>query len=114
MGHTQMLVICDAGLPIPEGVRRIDLAIRPGLPGFTETLGAVLEELQVEKFILAEEIDHHNPAVKTLVLDLMPTIECEEVSHEMFKKLTNSAVAIVRTGEFSPYANIILISGVPF
>ena len=114
MGHTQKLVICDAGLPIPQGVRRIDLAIKPGLPGFIETLEAVLGELQVEKFIIAEEINDRNPKTKKQVLDLLPSAAYEEVSHECFKELTNTAVAIVRTGEFSAYANIILISGVVF
>lgn len=114
MGHTQKLVICDAGLPIQEGVRRIDLAIKAGIPGFIETLEAVLEELHVEKFIIAEEINHHNSATKEKILGLLPQIKYEEVPHEDFKELTKSAVAIVRTGEYSPYANIILISGVPF
>ena len=114
MGHTQKLVICDAGLPIQEGVRRIDLAIKAGFPSFIETLEAILEELHIEKFIIAEEIGQYNSSIKEKILDLLPQIEYEEVPHEHFKELTKSAVAIVRTGEFSPYANIILISGVPF
>jgi len=114
MGHTQQLVVCDAGLPIPNGVRRIDLAVCAGLPGFIETLEAVLMELQVEKFILATEINDQNLEIKKQVLDLLPSAAYEEVSHEQFKELTNNAVAIIRTGEFSAFTNIILASGVVF
>jgi D-ribose pyranase len=114
MGHTQRLVVCDAGLPIQAGVRRIDLAIKAGLPGFIETLEAILGELQVEKFIIAQEINDRNPLTKKQILDLLPSADYEEVPHESFKELTNTAVAIVRTGEFSAFANIILISGVVF
>jgi D-ribose pyranase len=114
MGHTQRLVVCDAGLPIQAGVRRIDLAIKAGLPGFIETLEAILGELQVEKFIIAQELNDRNPLTKKQILDLLPSADYEEVPHECFKELTNTAVAIVRTGEFSAFANIILISGVVF
>ena len=38
----------------------------------------------------------------------------QTVSHEEFKRRTAKARAMVRTGECTPYANIILIAGVKF
>jgi D-ribose pyranase len=38
MGHYQKIIICDAGFPIPDGVRRIDLSLVPGQPAFMEVL----------------------------------------------------------------------------
>jgi D-ribose pyranase len=52
LGHNDMLVIADAGLPIPPETERIDLALVPGVPGFLQTVEAVLLEMQVEKVIV--------------------------------------------------------------
>lgn len=118
MGHTDSLVIGDAGLPIPDGVKRIDLAVSEGIPGFMEVLKAVLSEQKVEKIILAEEIKTASPQMHEDILDACKSVEAhlevEYVSHEMFKKTTEKSKAVVRTGEFTPYANVILVSGVVF
>lgn len=114
MGHTDMLVIADAGLPIPEGPRRIDLALTRGVPGFIQTLETVLSELRVEKIIIARETGEVSPQILAKIKQLLPEVPVQEVSHEKFKQVTTSARAVVRTGEFTPYANIILISGVDF
>lgn len=114
MGHYDMLVIADAGLPIPPGVRRIDLALTAGVPGFLQTLAVILSELQVESAVIAGEMGTCNPVLQTGIDSLLTGIPVDTVSHEDFKRLTRQAVAVVRTGEFTPYANIILKSGVVF
>lgn len=114
MGHTDTIVIADAGLPIPNGVERIDLAVNAGLPDFLSVLQTVLSELEVEKYTLANEINFKNPTVEKKIKELLPEAEDFYVSHEDFKKLTKNAKAVIRTGECSPYANIILHSGVVF
>jgi D-ribose pyranase len=114
LGHTDRIVICDAGLPIPEFVPRIDLAVLRGLPSFFDVLQAVLIEMQVERVIYAEEWQRVNPqAVRRLEAEL-PGAERDIVSHEMFKQLTREARAVIRTGECTPYANVILQAGVIF
>ncbi|MHC5225784.1 D-ribose pyranase [Ignatzschineria sp. LJL83] len=129
LGHTDQLVVADAGLPIPNSVTRIDLALIPGVPSFIETLQAIMEVMQIEKVILADEIETQNPELHTATLKLIesysqknrealnkPAIIIEYVSHEEFKAKTQlePCKAIVRTGECTPYANIILESGVVF
>ncbi|WP_425059481.1 D-ribose pyranase [Sporomusa carbonis] len=114
MGHGDMLVIADAGLPIPAGVRRIDLALTPGIPGFLPTLEVILSELQVESAIVAGETAEVSPQIYEGVKAALEYVPVAMVSHEEFKALTSQAVAIVRTGECTPYANIILKSGVTF
>jgi D-ribose pyranase len=93
---------------------RIDLALTQGVPGALQTLKVVLEEMKVEKAILAEEAKEHNPGFLAEVQELLPGVSVEFVSHADFKTRTASARAIVRTGEFAPYANVILVSGVVF
>ncbi|MBP7689579.1 MAG: D-ribose pyranase [Thermoflexales bacterium] len=114
LGHGDMLVIGDAGLPIPLDVRRIDLALTRGVPGFIDTLRTVLAEMQVQSVIVAEETGQKSPHILAAIKQLLPTTPIEVVSHELLKADTEGAVAVVRTGEFTPYANIILISGVVF
>lgn len=122
LGHTDEITVGDCGLPIPEGVERIDLAYKVGQPKFIEVLTAVLDEQFIEKVVLASEIKEENPEMLEKIIDLISTIEDEQdntievvfISHEAFKKRTNGSKAVIRTGENSPYANIILSSGVVF
>jgi D-ribose pyranase len=115
MGHTDTLVIGDVGLPVPPGVPCIDLAVLPGTPDFATVFEAVYAELAVESVTLASEIHSHNPALVKLAKRLdKESIPVSEVSHEDFKRLSARAVAVVRTGETSPYANVILHAGVTF
>ena len=114
MGHTDSLTIGDCGLPIPDGVNRIDLALKYGVPSFLETLDTVLEELCVEEIVIAEEIVEKNTNIYNEILKRFENIKVTMVSHEDFKKMTKESKAVVRSGECTPYANIILKSGVVF
>jgi len=117
LGHGDKVVIGDAGLPVPPGVELIDLALTHGIPDFVSTLKAVLSEMQVESHVLAEEILEKQPAALT-TLDALQAEGAlgtrTMVSHEQFKILSRQARAIIRTGECSPYCNIVLIAGVTF
>ncbi|MGL5312223.1 MAG: D-ribose pyranase [Peptostreptococcaceae bacterium] len=114
MGHTDSLTIGDCGLPIPSEVNRIDLALKYGVPTFLETLDTVLEELCVEEIVIANEIIEMNEAIHNEILKRFENIKITYISHEEFKIKTRESKAVVRTGECSPYANIILKSGVVF
>jgi len=114
MGHGDMLVVADAGLPIPPGVERIDLAVRAGLPGVVEVTEAIAGELQVERIVLASELESGNRPLSDRFAGLFPGAAREVVPHAEFKRLTAGASAVVRTGECTPYANVILVSGVTF
>ena len=114
MGHTDEIVIADAGLPIPDGVKRIDLALVQGQPSFIDVLKVLLEQYECEGYLLAEEIKDKNPHVEEQIHALLDEKEVEYVSHEAFKNRTQNAKAVIRTGECTPYANVILKSGVIF
>jgi D-ribose pyranase len=114
LGHMDTLVIAGAGLPIPSETMRIDLALTRGVPGAIQILKVVLDEMQVEKVILAEEVKERNPKFLAAVQELLPDVAVEFVSHRELKTRTAQARAVVRTGEFAPYANVILVSGVAF
>jgi len=114
LGHTDQIVICDSGLPIPDHVKRIDLALKEGVPTFLETLETVLLEMQVESAIVAKEMAVVSADLEASMKETLGKVDLVTVSHEEFKELTKKAKAIIRTGEFTPYANVILQAGVIF
>ncbi|MCW7538780.1 D-ribose pyranase [Aquabacterium sp. A7-Y] len=113
MGHGDMIVIGDAGLPIPAGVHRIDLAVSPGVPGFDAVLAAVLSELQVERALLASEACSRAGGGLPAWCAALP-VRPDSVPHEELKRLSAQARAVVRTGECTPYTNVVLCAGVTF
>ena len=116
MGHTDCIALGDCGLPIPDEVERIDLALEFGVPSFTDVLRVVTKDMKVEKIVLAEEIKEQNPKVLGEIKELFAGQELEVVfvSHTELKKQTKECKAVIRTGETTPYANIILQSGCIF
>lgn len=110
MGHGDLIVIGDAGLPVPPGVRCIDLALTRGVPGTMQVLDALLTELVVERSCTAQEA----------APDLTQAFAARNIgtlthqSHDDFKRETARAKAVIRTGECTPYANICLWAGVAF
>ena len=113
MGHKERIVVADAGLPLGN-LPRIDLALTAGIPTFIDTLQTLLSELEVEAAIIAEELPQKNPDVYRELVRQLGSAHIQSMPHEQFKQELPSCKAAVRTGEFSPYANVILISGVVF
>lgn len=115
-GHTDLLVVTDAGLPIPSGSERIDLAYRPGAPAFLDVLDTVLAELVVEGATVSAEVAEKSPEVLAALRERFAGMgfEIELLPHVEFKKLSHDARAFVRSGEFTPYANVILHAGVAY
>ena len=121
LGHGDLLVVADAGLPVPPGVERIDLAFAPGKPAFLDVLQAILSEAEVERATVAAELRAVTPQpfrerleAALLALPKVRARGLETVPHEELKRLARGARAVVRTGEFTPYANVILHAGVVF
>lgn len=105
LGHTDTFAVADCGLPIPAGVEVVDLALVFGVPRFHDVVRAILDELVVEGAVVAKQAPEE---VVSLVDDP------ELVDHEDLKRALSDCKFVVRTGETTPYANIIFRSGVPF
>ena len=114
IGHTQTLVISDVGLPVPKGVKCIDLALIAGIPSFMEVFDAVCDEFVFEAGFLAEELKETNSEMLQLLESRLKDISVSFVPHEALKKMSEEAVAIIRTGEIKSYCNIVLRAGVNF
>lgn len=115
-GHTDRLVVTDAGLPIPAEVERVDLAVRENLPRFLDLLDTVLAEVAVEGVLLSEEIKEASPGMLAEIGSRFDAlgVSLAFVPHTEFKQATATARAAVRSGEFTPYANVLLTAGVVY
>jgi D-ribose pyranase len=115
MGHTDSLVIADCGLPVPDGVECIDLSLALGDPTFCRVLDTVLADFRVERAVFAAEVKQHNAAVAARAACLShEQVQVDFVAHEALKDLARRARAVIRTGEATAYANVLLYSGVIF
>ena len=115
MGHTDSLAIADCGLPVPDGVECIDLSIGLGDPTFLRVLDSVLADFKAERAVFASEAKDHNAAVAARASRLSDEqVQVDFVTHQALKELTRRVRAVIRTGEATPYANVVLYSGVIF
>ena len=110
LGHTDTICISDCGLPVPEGVQKIDLALDFGVPSFEQVVSIIAKHMKSEAVHVAKEIKENNPKAYDFLEATFPSNQYEwiETSHEAFKEATKQCKCIIRTGEASPYANIIL------
>ncbi|TDD73532.1 D-ribose pyranase [Actinomadura rubrisoli] len=111
-GHTDLVVVADPGLPVPRGVETVDLVWRRGEPGLLPVLRAVLDEFVVEAAVIAEEAA--DPGLLAGLDRALAAAPVSRVPHERLKRMVAQARAVVRTGEATPYANVVLRAGVPF
>lgn len=110
--HMDTLVIGDAGLPIPKDVERVDLGWRAGDPAYLAVLEEILKAIVVEKAVFATEAKTVSPEFHKAALALLPPkLPVEYVSHNELKQQSAAAKAIILTGEFTPYTNVILTCG---
>ena len=114
MGHTDLLVVGDAGLPVPAGVACVDLAVSLGVPRLLDVVRAIAGELEVEAVTVADELLERGAELPDALRALFPDAAFDSIPHEQLKARSAHARAVVRTGEATPYANVVLRSGVAF
>lgn len=113
LGHTDLVCVADCGLPIPRETPVVDLALVQGLPAFADVLDALLDEIVVEGHVMAREAAG-GAAERTLDERAGLLGPRQEADHEELKQLVSRCALVVRTGEATPYANVVLRCGVAF
>jgi len=112
MGHQDELIVCDAGFPIPAGVRTVDICLAKDKPTVLELLEELIKHFSVEKLILAEETRNVSPTKFKNIVELFPKdTPVETIPHTQFKQRSAKVKAVIRTGDFTAYSNVLLISG---
>lgn len=111
LGHTDLVVVADSGLPVPPHVPVVDLALVFGVPTFVDVLDALLDEIVVEHAWISADADTRPPAAW---VDSRLDHPAERIAHPDLKAMVGEARLVVRTGEATAYANVVLRCGVPF
>ena len=111
LGHTDMMVISDMGFPMPELEHNLDLALTPGVPTVPEVLEAISTDFSFDRIIIAAEA---HQAVPERVAELRSGFDVpieHLASHIAFKHMAEKCKAGVRTGDATPFGNVILVCG---
>lgn len=112
LGHTDEMIVCDAGFAIPLGVRTLDISLTENNPTVPEVLAVLREHFSVEKIILSEETKKVVPKrFKALAGAFGKGLPVELISQNAFRQRAKTVKAIIRTGDFTSYSNILLVSG---
>jgi D-ribose pyranase len=113
MGHGDLMIVCDAGFPIPRNAWRVDLALIQDVPDLETVLTAISEEMVAEKVAYAAEMVENNAPLLAKVKRIFADSDHSTLSHsEILTEMAFKAKVIVRTGAFDPWGNILLYSGV--
>jgi D-ribose pyranase len=110
-GHTDYFTVCDRGFPVPVGPERIDLALVEGIPTVLDVLRAVAGEWHLDRVVIAQEMTEVSPQRVEELRAILGEVPLQVMSHLEFKRLSQTSKATVRTGDATPYANIIVVSG---
>ncbi len=110
-GHTDMITICDRGFPVPLGPDRIDLALVDNIPTVMDVLTAVDREFMIDRILVASEMEAASPQLLADIRACLPHLRIVQISHLQLKELASTSRATIRTGDSTPYANLILVSG---
>ena len=112
MGHMDELIVCDAGFPIPLGVQTADISLAKDKPTVLELLEELIKHFSVEKLVMANETKDVSPTRFNAIAGLFPkNIPVETIPHTEFKQRSTKVKAVIRTGDFTAYSNVLLVSG---
>ena len=113
LGHQDILLVTDAGFPIPANANRIDLGFYENMPDVLDILRVLRQEVFVEEVHFAGDILTKNKALYTALQDIFTGAgaEFKLTTHEdLVNDIAHRAKVIVRSGSFNPWANIALVA----
>ncbi len=114
LGHQDELLIVDASYPLPPDSHVIDLTLTPGIPRFLDVLRAVADELVIEGVTIASETSEYSPKLYQELLKIVGDVDVDEVPQHEFREQSEAVKGIIRSAEFTPYANVRILCGCPF
>jgi D-ribose pyranase len=110
-GHTDYITICDRGFPVPDGPRRIDLALVDDIPTVPDVLRAISAEWSIDRVIIAQEMTEVSPQHVEAIRSIIGDVPLQVMPHLELKHLSRTAKGTIRTGDSTPWGNIIIVSG---
>ena len=130
LGHRDMIAVTDFGFPFPVNgkTQTLDLSIARNLPRYLDIVKLLMDDYCIESVLIADETKDRSKDIHRGLLDIVEKndnrgqkTEVRYMPHSDFKNLVlhgaereEPVFSMIRTGEFTPYSNIILVAGVPF
>ena len=112
LGHTDEVIVCDAGFAIPTGVRTIDVSLAENKPTVPDVLAELKKHFSVERLIISEETQKVVPSrFKELAKSFGKGVAVEIITQSEIRARARTVKAVIRTGDFTAYSNILLVSG---
>jgi len=109
--HTNTLVIADRGFPFWPMIETVDISVVDALPTVLQLLQAIRPNFQIGKAWMAQEfLKANNAKTRAAFTDGLQGIELTHEPHIEFKKRIPHAIGLIRTGDTTQYANIVLES----
>lgn len=109
--HTNTLVIADRGFPFWPQIETVDISLVDDIPTVLEVLRAVRANFTAGRVFMAEEFERSNtPATCSQFVQALDGIALSKEPHVEFKKRVPYAIGLIRTGDTTQYANLILES----
>lgn len=111
-GHMDLMMVVDAGFPCPDEVEVIDIALSEGVPQILDVLAELRKVHSVEKIVMAQDTQDHNPTYFDKVAKSFgDNVEIEVIPHTELKERSHNVKTIIRTGDFTAWGNVMLVSG---
>jgi D-ribose pyranase len=109
--HTNTLVISDWAFPFWPQIETVDISLTHGIPTVLDVLDLLTPVFQIGRIWQAEEFVAHNPreTVERFAKSF-GDIPVTREAHVDFKKRVPLAIGLIRTGDSTPYGNVILES----
>jgi D-ribose pyranase len=111
-GHMDTMMVVDAGFPCPDHVELIDIALSEGVPQILDVLAELRKVHSVEKIVMAQETKNHNPTYfDKAAKSFGDNVAIEVIPHTELKERSQGVKTIIRTGDFTAWGNVLLVSG---
>src|SRR5277367_4295797 len=110
--HTNALVIADRGFPFWPMIETVDISLVDDVPTVLQLIAAVRANHNFTQAYMAREFQKNNfKTVQEKFAKALRRVQTKFEPHVQFKKRVPHAVGLVRTGDTTPFANVILVSG---
>ena len=110
--HTNALVIADRGFPFWPQIETVDISLVDNVPTVLQVLAAVRANHNFTQAFMAKEFLKNNfKHVQDKFAKALRRVPTKFEAHVEFKKRVPDAIGLIRTGDTTQYANVILISG---
>jgi D-ribose pyranase len=109
--HTNTLVIADWAFPFWPQIETVDISLTHGIPTVLDVLDLLTPVFKIGKIWQAEEfVSHNSNDIVERFATSFGSIPLTREPHIEFKKRVPLAIGLIRTGDPTPYGNIILES----